>query len=372
MAFQSEMNLSCPVCCEIFQDPVLLSCGHSFCKACLQRWWTEKPSHKCPVCRRRFLHRNLPRNLALKNLCEAFLEDRAQTASAGAKPRCRLHNERLRLFCLNHQQPVCVICLHSATHTNHSIRPINEAARDNKNLLQELLKPFREKLELFNDIKQNFDQTTKDIELQYKDTERQIKDVFSMLQQFLQKEEKVRITALRKEEKQKSQMLKRKIEALDKEIAALSGTIGATEEAMRAEDLRFLQNYKTAAERVQQPLPDVPEPIPGALLDMDKHLNNLPSVVLDKMKEMVTTSEVLQPKTSTDPLWYRPRDPEVSNLCNIIRAASRTRLSLAFPPSNETSGLNLRGYESHFSPLTAPSTRRISQSSTNINNLYRT
>ncbi|XP_067470377.1 E3 ubiquitin-protein ligase TRIM35-like [Thunnus thynnus] len=319
----SVTNLSCPVCHEIFHEPVLLLCGHSFCKACWQRWWTEKPSRECPVCRTRSLQSDPPPNLSLKNLRECFLEERAQRASAGAEPLCSLHAEKFKLFCLEHQQPVCVICLHSKTHTNHSFRPIDEAARDYKHGLQDFLKPLREKLELFNDIKQNFDQTTKDIELQYKDTERQFKDVFSMLQQFLQREEKVRIAALRGEEKQKSQMLKRKIEALDKEIAALSGTIRATEEVMRAEDLCFLQNYKTAAERVQQPLPDVPEPIPGALLDMDKHLNNLPSVVLDKMKE------VLQPKTRTEPLQYRPRDPEISDLSCRIKALTRKSFSLA-------------------------------------------
>uniref|UniRef100_A0A3Q0S6Z6 RING-type domain-containing protein n=1 Tax=Amphilophus citrinellus TaxID=61819 RepID=A0A3Q0S6Z6_AMPCI len=34
-------HLSCPVCHDIFQDPVILSCSHSFCKACLQRWCRE-------------------------------------------------------------------------------------------------------------------------------------------------------------------------------------------------------------------------------------------------------------------------------------------------------------------------------------------
>uniref|UniRef100_A0A667ZM19 Uncharacterized protein n=1 Tax=Myripristis murdjan TaxID=586833 RepID=A0A667ZM19_9TELE len=49
MSSTSEENLSCPVCYDIFKDPVVLSCSHSFCKACLQRWWTEKQEHECPV-----------------------------------------------------------------------------------------------------------------------------------------------------------------------------------------------------------------------------------------------------------------------------------------------------------------------------------
>uniref|UniRef100_A0A671QLE1 RING-type domain-containing protein n=1 Tax=Sinocyclocheilus anshuiensis TaxID=1608454 RepID=A0A671QLE1_9TELE len=39
MDSKSVGELSCPVCCEIFKDPVLLSCSHSFCQECLQQFW---------------------------------------------------------------------------------------------------------------------------------------------------------------------------------------------------------------------------------------------------------------------------------------------------------------------------------------------
>uniref|UniRef100_A0A671L503 RING-type domain-containing protein n=1 Tax=Sinocyclocheilus anshuiensis TaxID=1608454 RepID=A0A671L503_9TELE len=42
-------ELSCPVCCEIFKHPVLLSCSHSFCKECLQQFWRTKKTQECPV-----------------------------------------------------------------------------------------------------------------------------------------------------------------------------------------------------------------------------------------------------------------------------------------------------------------------------------
>uniref|UniRef100_A0A3B4WRZ9 RING-type domain-containing protein n=1 Tax=Seriola lalandi dorsalis TaxID=1841481 RepID=A0A3B4WRZ9_SERLL len=53
MSAQSEDDLSCPVCQDIFKNPVILSCSHSFCKDCLQSWWREKPLQECPVCKRR-------------------------------------------------------------------------------------------------------------------------------------------------------------------------------------------------------------------------------------------------------------------------------------------------------------------------------
>ncbi|KAJ8371067.1 hypothetical protein SKAU_G00110950 [Synaphobranchus kaupii] len=60
-----EEELSCPVCTEIFRDPVLLSCSHSFCKACLQQYWEQKGSWECPVCRRKSSKDRPPLNLCL-------------------------------------------------------------------------------------------------------------------------------------------------------------------------------------------------------------------------------------------------------------------------------------------------------------------
>ncbi|XP_035277466.1 uncharacterized protein LOC118229541 [Anguilla anguilla] len=288
-----EEELSCPVCTEIFRDPVVLSCSHSFCKACLQQYREQKGSRECPVCKRGSSMDILLPNMSLRNTCEAFLKERSQRAKAGSEVLCSLHSEKLKLFCLEDQIPVCVICQTSRKHQNHELLPVQEAAEEYKEKLRTALAPLQEKLNTFNEVKLICDQTAEHIKSQAQHTERQIKMEFEKLQQFLKDEETARITELRKEEKQKSRMMKEKIAKMTKEISSLSEQIRAIEQELGAEDVSFLQSYK----EIQNSPVVFSES--GALIDVAKHLGNLKYRVWEKMLGTVQYTPVtLDPNTA--------------------------------------------------------------------------
>uniref|UniRef100_A0A452H3H3 RING-type domain-containing protein n=1 Tax=Gopherus agassizii TaxID=38772 RepID=A0A452H3H3_9SAUR len=62
---------SCPICGEYFKDPVVIDCGHSFCRACISQCWEGlDTSFFCPQCRETADQRNLRPNRPLANVLE--------------------------------------------------------------------------------------------------------------------------------------------------------------------------------------------------------------------------------------------------------------------------------------------------------------
>ncbi|XP_064197214.1 E3 ubiquitin-protein ligase TRIM35-like [Anguilla rostrata] len=214
---------------------------------------------------------------------------------------CSLHSEKLELFCLDDQIPVCLVCQASINHENHKMRPVQEAAKEYKKKLRTALAPLQQKLKAFNAVKRVCNKTAEHIKLfqsQAQHTERQIKMEFEKLQQFLKDEKAARIAALREEEEQKSQMMKEKIKEMTEERSSLLEQIRAIEQELGAEDVSFLQSYIDVEKRAQCTLAD-PENVSGALIDVAKHLGNLKYRVWEKMLGTVQYTPVtLDPNTA--------------------------------------------------------------------------
>uniref|UniRef100_A0A8C1P2X2 Uncharacterized protein n=1 Tax=Cyprinus carpio TaxID=7962 RepID=A0A8C1P2X2_CYPCA len=296
-----KKELFCPVCHDIFKAPVLLSCGHSVCKECLQQFWRTKGTQECPVCRRRSSRDDPPCNLALQNMCESFLKERKDRHSSGSEEICSLHSEELKLFCLEDKQPVCLVCRDSQKHINHTFRPVSEVISSCKEEVNTALKSLHEKGKNKEKMKGDFEKTVQHIESQADQTEHQIKQQLEKLHQFLRDEEDAAITALREEEEQNKQMMKEKLEEINTDISALSHIIKDTEEMMKDSDICFLKKFPDSMERVQISQPD-PQTPSEPLIHAPRYLGDLPYRVWKKMQDIVQNTPVILDPNTANPL----------------------------------------------------------------------
>ncbi len=120
-------DLSCPICGNILQQPVVLFCRHRFCKLCLESMWNGEGSCECPLCCQPSSMGELMVNTTLEKTCEGFLERCKNDPLA-----CKEHGETLTLFCLEDLEPTCSKCKSSANHKSHRLYPLNEASHDCK------------------------------------------------------------------------------------------------------------------------------------------------------------------------------------------------------------------------------------------------
>ncbi|XP_059905045.1 tripartite motif-containing protein 16-like [Gadus macrocephalus] len=167
----SEENFSCPICLDVFSNPVSTPCGHNFCRTCINMSWDEQVQCKCPFCNELFNTRpHLRVNILLSELtaqikksvrvkeqpfvesaevpcdvctgtqlavkfclvcltsyCQTHLEPHHRVT--GLKKHqlvepmdrmCKKHDRPLGLFCKTEQVCVCQSC----TETDHKFHPV--------------------------------------------------------------------------------------------------------------------------------------------------------------------------------------------------------------------------------------------------------
>lgn len=85
-----EAELTCPICLELYQEPVSLSCGHNFCRRCIEKvlgtWQNSRGPSACPTCRAHLGPTVEPQNnFNLSNIVEAFQATTSKGQQAGRK-----------------------------------------------------------------------------------------------------------------------------------------------------------------------------------------------------------------------------------------------------------------------------------------------
>ncbi|XP_029352891.1 E3 ubiquitin-protein ligase TRIM50-like [Echeneis naucrates] len=119
-----EEQLRCPVCLDIFTEPLMLQCGHSYCRCCVRSMTMDLLGQlQCPVCRCAVDGDSPPPNVSLARIIEALQE---VSVSGGAQlESCPQHHNPLSLYCEDEQTVICGLCGSIGAHRGHKITPVS-------------------------------------------------------------------------------------------------------------------------------------------------------------------------------------------------------------------------------------------------------
>ncbi|XP_075768590.1 zinc finger protein RFP-like [Pelodiscus sinensis] len=259
-SFQEEVT--CPICLEYFTDPVTIECGHNFCRACLSQCWGElEPNFSCPQCRETILQRHLRPNYQLGNLVELVKRLRLPAGPAPkGQPGCERHQEALKLFCQEDQDPICVICRESREHREHTVVPIEEAAQECKEQILSRLQRLREERDALRGLESDWAKESERL-LRQTDVERQLVGwECQRLRQFLAERERLLLARLGELDEEIGRRREEHAARLGEEISRLSALILELEETCRQPALELLQGVRSAMSRYVR-APSAPHPL---------------------------------------------------------------------------------------------------------------
>ena len=156
-----EEQLTCPVCLDLYTNPKILPCHHSFCQECLEGLPQEREARgdtyylSCPTCRQRT---EVPREgvgafpvaFTLNNLKE-ITQSLRNKASDPQQVTCNDHDKPLDGFCETCEM---VICFHCAirTHKDHKHTLVSDCYPKHYQMLHNSLKPVKGKKEALKKV----------------------------------------------------------------------------------------------------------------------------------------------------------------------------------------------------------------------------
>ncbi|KAM7337224.1 hypothetical protein ACRRTK_003343 [Alexandromys fortis] len=126
-AFHEE--LICCICRSYLTDPVTISCGHSFCRACLHLSWEDSLLPvQCPTCREPCQQKEFRTSVVLKNLVSIARQASLTKYLSSEENTCVTHKETRGIFCMENRIYLCRLCCDSHEHRGHRHCPIEAAA----------------------------------------------------------------------------------------------------------------------------------------------------------------------------------------------------------------------------------------------------
>ncbi|XDV33844.1 hypothetical protein PO909_004111 [Leuciscus waleckii] len=325
-------ELQCSICLDVFTDPVSTSCGHNFCKTCLNKCWDNSQTCNCPYCKETFKHRpDLKINTTLRELvdhckkhevlkkaevlcdvceerklkalksclvcqssyCETHLETHLRVA--GLKKHklinpvsnledyiCQKHERPLELFCRDDQTIVCVSCT-DGDHKNHNTVSLEETQL----MIQDTQQMIQDRIKKIQDVKHS-------AEVRKINTEREKAARVELFTDLIRSIERCQTELLEMMEEQQKAAEKQEeelIEELEQEITELKMRNTELEQLSHTEDhLHLLQIYSSlCSSRNTRNWSEISVKTDESLETLRRALTKLQDSLQEKLTQTVST-----------------------------------------------------------------------------------
>ncbi|XP_068129255.1 E3 ubiquitin-protein ligase TRIM21-like [Hyperolius riggenbachi] len=271
-------ELECSVCLNVYSEPVTLSCGHNFCRGCIDCVLDSQMGsggYSCPECREKFQERpSLQTNKTLQNIVGDFLftqpdqEDSGtfcahcthapvpavmscltcdaslcenhlrvfSTAPELAKKRCSIHENEMDPHCAEDPSCVCVSCYIISEHKELQAESFGEAPEKKiKNLRTFLQEVINQREEAEDRVQILKERRRKAQEKSDRETER-VNALFAGIRRRLEELEKKVLRDVTRQAERLSLLYNGVIQELELKNEELSGKIRHIEELCHISD----------------------------------------------------------------------------------------------------------------------------------------
>ncbi|KAM3924847.1 E3 ubiquitin/ISG15 ligase TRIM25-like [Leptodactylus fuscus] len=290
-------ELDCSICLHNYTDPVMLRCGHNFCRVCIDQFLDTQDSsrvYSCPECREEFQERPvLMRNFILCKImeslqltqskkaeigicctycvdspvpavksclhCEASLCDKhlnvhsksaehvlCEPSSSLEDRKCSIHNQLIKYYCTKDAACICVSCSVVGEHRGHQVEMLDEAYEKKKKKLRNFLQKLTIKREETEKRVQNLEKQRKKTQEKAANLTERVTALFTDIKRSLENLEKRVLSEIHRQEEQVSLPVSALIQQLETKKDKLSVNMMHIEELCKMIDpLTVLQEPDT-------------------------------------------------------------------------------------------------------------------------------
>ncbi|KAM9363422.1 E3 ubiquitin-protein ligase TRIM39-like [Symphorus nematophorus] len=302
----SEDQFLCSICLDVFTDPITTSCGHNFCKNCINEHWNMNDQYSCPLCKKIFNTRpELHINTLFSEMVAQFRQSAQQKVSNSssekqdAKPgevscdvctgtklkalksclvclvsycethlephltvsvlkrhqlidpvenlegrMCTKHDKPLELFCKTDQTCVCLLCP-VLDHKTHEFVPLKEEYEEKK---AELEKAEAEIQQMIQEKHLKIQEIKHSADISKEAADREIAEgvqVFTSLKESVERGLNKLINTIKEKQKTTKKQAEAFIEELEQEISELMKRRAELQQLSHTEDhLHLLQSVQ--------------------------------------------------------------------------------------------------------------------------------